>query len=105
MKKITFTDTMIKKLKPDNSDYCRSEGNGFTIRVLPSGTKTWLYLFTFDGKRRKMNLGSYPDVKLEDARDKFETAKKKVKNGTDPVVEAEDALIWIVEYCDQPLVK
>ncbi len=92
MKKITFTDTMIKKLKPDNSDYCRSEGNGFTIRVLPSGTKTWLYLFTFDGKRRKMNLGSYPDVKLEDARDKFETAKKKVKNGTDPVVEAEDAL-------------
>lgn len=91
MKKSTFTDTMIRKLKPEESDYTRSEGNGFSVRVMPSGVKTWLYLYTFDGKRRKMNLGPYPEVTLETARTKFEDARRLVKNGIDPMAAAEEA--------------
>lgn len=89
MKVTTFTDTMIKKLKPEDKKYIRGEGNGFTIRVMPSGVKSWLYIYAIDGKRREMNLGSYPDVTLETARGKFEEAKKKVKNGIDPLAEEE----------------
>ena len=37
MKVTTFTDTMIKKLKPAEKKYVRGEGNGFTIRVMPTG--------------------------------------------------------------------
>ena len=91
MKKTLFTDTMIRKLKPETSDYIRSEGNGFSIRVMPSGSKTWLYLYSFDGKRRKMHLGTYPEVTLETARERFEDARRKVKNGVDPVEEMEQA--------------
>lgn len=91
MKVTTFTDTMIRKLKPDEKKYIRGEGNGFTVRVMPSGVKTWLYVYSIDGKRREMNLGSYPDVTLETARNKFEDAKKKVKNGIDPMAEKEQA--------------
>jgi len=87
--KIVFTDTMIKKLKPEATEYRKSEGNGFTIRVMPSGFKSWLYLYAIDGKRRCMNLGQYPEVTLETARDKFEAARKLVKNGTDPLEAAE----------------
>lgn len=89
MKVTTFTDTMIKKLKPTNKKYIRGEGNGFNIRVTTFGVKTWLYLYAFDGKRREMNLGIYPDVSLETARDAFDIAKKKVKNGIDPLAEEE----------------
>ena len=88
-----FTDIMIRKLKPEATKYTRSEGNGFTIRVMPSGVKSWLYLYRFDGKRLELNLGSYPDVSLESARDVFNEAKKKVKNGIDPLavkIEAEE---------------
>jgi integrase len=85
MKVTTFTDTMIKKLKPEDKKYIRGEGNGFTIRVMPSGAKSWLYIYAIDGKRREMNLGSYPDVTLETARNRFEDAKKQVKNGIDPL--------------------
>lgn len=91
MKKSIFTDTMIRKLKPEGTDYTRSEGNGFSIRVMPSGVKTWLYIYAFDGKRRKFNLGNYPDVTLETARAKFEDAKRKVKNGIDPMTEKKEA--------------
>jgi integrase len=88
-KSTMFTDTMIRKLKPEEKKYLRSEGNGFSIRVMPSGVKTWLYVFAFGEKRREMNLGSYPEVTLEKARDKFEEARKKVRNGIDPMAEME----------------
>ncbi|QWV98805.1 integrase arm-type DNA-binding domain-containing protein [Geomonas nitrogeniifigens] len=91
MKVTTFTDTMIRKLKPTEKKYLRAEGNGFSVRVMPSGLKTWLYVYTFDSKRREMNLGSYPDVSLETARGRFEEARKKVKNGINPVAEMEEA--------------
>lgn len=90
MKVTTFTDTMILRLKPKEKKYVRGEGNGFSIRVMPSGVKSWLYVFSFDGKRREMNLGGYPDVTLETARSKFEDARKKVKNGIDPMLELEE---------------
>lgn len=85
MKKTVFTDTMIRKLKPAEKEIRKSEGNGFTIRVMPTGVKTWLYLYTIDEKRRCKNLGQYPDVSLEKAREKFDEAKKMVKNGIDPL--------------------
>ncbi len=90
-KSTMFTDAMIRKLKPEDKKYIRSEGNGFTIRVMPSGAKTWLYVYSIDGKRREMNLGGYPDVTLETARISFEDAKRKVKNGIDPLAEKEQA--------------
>ena len=89
--KIVFTDTMIKKLKPESSEYRKSEGNGFTIRIMPSGFKSWLYLYAVDGRRRCLNLGQYPEVTLEAARGKFEAAYKAVKNGIDPMAVAEQA--------------
>jgi integrase len=91
-KSTMFTDIMIRKLKPEDARYNRSEGNGFTVKVLPSGTKTWLYVYHADGKRREVNLGSYPDVSLEAARDKFEEVRRKVKDGGDPNASKAEAI-------------
>jgi len=79
-----FTDLMLKKLQATRKKYYLREGNGFTIRVLPSGVKTWLYIFTFDGKRHEMNLGIYPAVSLEVARQKYNEARKALLNGKNP---------------------
>jgi integrase len=85
-----FTDIMVRKMKPDTKKFIRSEGNGFSFRVMPSGAKTWLYIYSFAGKRREINLGCYPEVTLKTARAKFEEARRKVKNGVDPVVEEQE---------------
>jgi integrase len=58
---------------------------------MPSGIKTWLYVYSVCDKRREMNLGIYPEVTLETARDRFDEARKRVKNGTDPMAEKEEA--------------
>lgn len=90
MKVITFTKAMVDELKPTDKKQYKSEGNGFTIRVMPTGAKAWLYRYDFDGRRRELHLGVYPEVSLKDARSRFEEARKKVKNGID-VVAAVDA--------------
>ena len=53
------------------------------------------YIYTFDGRKRYMRLkdGGYPDVSLADAREEFDIAKVKVKNGIDPLTEKEKAKI------------
>lgn len=79
-----FTDLLAKKLQPKNKKYYLREGNGFAVRVLPSGFKTWLYIFTFDSKRHEMNLGEYPAVSLETARQKYHEAYRLFQNGKNP---------------------
>lgn len=90
-----FTDKFIMGLKPDTKEYWVREGQGFCIRVFASGEKAWYYIYTFDGRKRFMRLGNggYPDVSLATAREKFEIAKVKVKNGIDPLSEQDQAKI------------
>lgn len=87
-----FTDKFIMNLKPADKEYWTREGQGFAIRVLPSGEKVWYYIYTFEGRKRFMRLknGGYPDVSLADAREAFDIAKVKVKNGIDPLAEKEE---------------
>jgi integrase len=98
MKKMVFTDIFIRKLKPEGRKFIRSEGNGFTLRVMPSGVKTFLYIYTFNGRRREMALGPYESGyvnagtnvgSLAEARQKFEEARRKVISGIDPLAEKE----------------
>lgn len=99
MKKMVFTDIFVRNLKPEGKKIIRSEGNGFTLRVMPSGVKSFLYIYSIDGRRREMSLCTY-DPKFADekgrgslavARDMFEEARRKVRNGIDPLEEQEQA--------------
>lgn len=87
-----FTDKFIMNLKPAEKEYWIREGQGFSLRVLPSGEKVWYYIYTFEGRKRYMKLkdGGYPDVSLSDARKEFDIAKVKVKNGVDPLTEKQE---------------
>ncbi len=80
-----FTDRYIKSLKPESKIYQVREGRGFAIRILPSGVKSWYYVYTLNGRRRQMCLGNYPDVSLEKAHEKYRKAIDLVKGGDDPL--------------------
>lgn len=81
-----FTDIYIRSLKPEEKKYYKREREGFTIRVMPSGVKTWLYVYTFDGRRKELNFGFYPDVSLSTARERHSGARKLINNGKDPAL-------------------
>lgn len=85
---MVFTDKFIKSLKAEEKKFYKREKDGFTIRVMPSGVKTWLYVYTFEGKRKEMNLGQYRDdgagVSLADAKRRHREALILFENGKDP---------------------
>ena len=64
-----FTDKSINALKSRGERYEVWEDGrtGFGLRVAPSGRKSWLYMFRFAGKARRMTLGVYPEIGLADA--------------------------------------
>jgi integrase len=79
-----FTDRFLQSIKAPEKEYCIREGHGFTLRVLPSGLKIFQYIYTVNGKRRRLNLGHYPLVTLAEAREKYHEAFLLVSKGQDP---------------------
>ncbi|HSW29673.1 MAG TPA: integrase family protein [Longimicrobiales bacterium] len=63
------------------------EERGLSIIVHRGGAKSWHYRYTFKGTRRKMALGTFPDVGLKEARKAAERARLKIEEGVDPMGE------------------
>lgn len=79
-----FTDKFISNLKGGAKQTYKRDSDGFAIRVLPSGVKTWLFIYTIAGKRRQMNLGDYPTISLSKARERLIDVRQVFKDGKDP---------------------
>jgi hypothetical protein len=60
--------------------------------VKPSGSKSWVLLYTFAGRRREMGLGRYPDVTLASARRKALQLREVLISGCDPLTARERPL-------------
>ncbi|MDD2309683.1 MAG: site-specific integrase [Desulfuromonadaceae bacterium] len=94
--KAKFDDPTIRNLQTAAKTFdCMAEKEpGFGIRVHPSGTMTFFYLYKIDGQRRFMALGTYPTTTLKKARELYQAEAIKVKalrrgsaDGSDPVLE------------------
>jgi hypothetical protein len=57
---------------------------GLTLRVLPSGSKTWALRSRLNGRRIRVDLGTYPATTLKDARRKAHAALRVIERGDDP---------------------
>ncbi|MGX8011377.1 tyrosine-type recombinase/integrase [Mesorhizobium sp. ORM8.1] len=65
-----------------------SDGGGLYLNVSAVGTKSWLFMWTpAGGKRREMGLGAYPAVSLAKARAKAGECRAAVAEGRDPIAE------------------
>lgn len=85
-----LTALKVKTLK-ESGRY--SDGGSLYLAIDSSETGTrrrWLYLFPWQGKRREMGLGGYPEVSLADARIARDASEQSVRAGIDPI-EARDA--------------
>jgi len=62
-----------------------ADGRGLYLRIGPTGTKSWVYRFTLDGKLHDMGLGPYPDISLAEARERAMTQRRVRLDGQDPI--------------------
>jgi integrase len=84
-----FTNRAIDALKPKTERFeVWADGHrGFGLRVSPAGRKTFIFMYRFGGKARRMTLGRYPAMGLADAYLVHAEASKKQEMGIDPGAE------------------
>lgn len=61
------------------------DGGGLWLRIKPSGSKSWKFIWIRDKVRREMGLGSYDAYTLDDAREMAAAARNLLKEGYDPI--------------------
>jgi integrase len=64
-----------------------SDGGNLYLIVSSSGTRKWVFRFTWRGKAREMGLGTPANISLADAREKAASARRMVAHGLDPIHE------------------
>lgn len=70
---------------PDDKPRARfTDAGGLYLEVATSGSKRWFWKYYFDGKEKRLALGSYPAVKLKAVRMDRDDARKLLSQGTDP---------------------
>lgn len=83
---MALTDTKLKqlKLKEGQSDRYVADGHGLYIRLRDTGARHWVFRYTYAGKRDKVNIGSYPEVSLAQARERRMEQAKILDAGQNP---------------------
>src|SRR6266849_10297487 len=79
-----LTDTAIKALQPKQVRYLVTDGRGLCLEIRPSGKRSWLYRYRFNGKPEKMTIGRYPDMSLKLARAERDKLATLVSCGQSP---------------------
>ncbi|MBT5470897.1 MAG: tyrosine-type recombinase/integrase [Nitrospina sp.] len=86
-----LTDAKIRGLpKPPKRTVLFEEGTGFGLRLEPSGRKSFILFYWFNGKKDGVTLGRYPKLSLADARAVVAKIKQKIERGEDPKVEIKE---------------
>ena len=79
-----LTVTATNNVKSKDKPYKLADEKGLYLFVQSSGGKLWRYDYRFNGKRKTLALGAFPDVSLADARNRRDDARKLLANETDP---------------------
>ena len=88
----TDKDINSKEFKPLDGqtkprDMREKTKSGFGATVFPSGKISFIYFYHFEGRKRRMTLGKYPQCKLADARKNHRDAQRVLETGKDPAFE------------------
>ncbi len=77
----------VKAVQAEMRPGIHADGDGLYMRARDSGTKSWLYIGTLNGKRREVGLGPVRDVPLANAREKAAEMRTAFRAGRDPIAE------------------
>ncbi|MGV1944920.1 MULTISPECIES: tyrosine-type recombinase/integrase [unclassified Agrobacterium] len=87
---MALTDAACRAAKGQEKLYKLSDAGGLQLWVHPTGSRTWRLAYRFEGKQKNLTLGTYPDMKLVEARDLRDDAKRRLRKGEDPAIVKED---------------
>lgn len=82
-----LTTVQIRALKPEARPYKVPDSEGLFLLVQPTGALLWRFRYKVFGVERKLSLGTFPEVSLQQARRLRDNARADVEEGGDPAAE------------------
>ena len=79
-----LTNAAVKAARPRPAAYKMADGEGLVLNVAPTGTKSWRLRFRLGGREQTLSFGQWPEVSLDAARARRDTARAAVARGEDP---------------------
>jgi integrase len=79
-----LTDTSIRQAKAGEKARKLADERGLYLLIQTTGGKLWRLDYRFEGKRKTLSLGAYPDVSLAGARKALDQAREQLAGGEDP---------------------
>jgi hypothetical protein len=73
---MSLSDAAIRNAKPQKKSIRLFDERGLYVEISPAGGKWWRYQYRFNGKEKRVSLGTYPSVSLKDARDRRDVARR-----------------------------
>ena len=90
-----LTKTVVDKIEPpidrDQAFYRDDQLKGFAVRVMASGVKSFVVEKLVSGKVRRMTLGRYGELTVEQARKEAQKLLGKIATGIDPLAEKRES--------------
>ena len=81
MAKSLLTPQTIKHSKPKDNEYLLNDGENLYLRIRPTGSKDWFFIYSFDGKRIKLGIDGSDLSKI---RGKADIYRKQLADGINP---------------------
>lgn len=109
MAKPALTKSIVDALRPSDREYVTWCGKlaGFGVRTRPTGRKSFIAQYDFNGRTRKVTIGTHGAMTVDQARDKARAVLANAQLGVD---EAESkakrrAEMTVAELCDEYLAE
>ncbi|MCP2012361.1 tyrosine-type recombinase/integrase [Duganella violaceipulchra] len=89
---VPLTEMQVRNAKRREKAYRIFDGGGLYLEVAPGGSRIWRMKFRqTNGKENILTFGPYPEVTLEEAREKRLEARRLIRQGVDPARHRDDA--------------
>lgn len=80
-----LTEMQVRNAKPRDKPYKLFDGGGMYLEVAPTGSRIWRLKFRqASGKENRLTFGPYPEITLQEAREKRLETRRLMLQGVDP---------------------
>lgn len=92
LNRLTKKDCNDLTCSPDKKRARIRDGGELYLEALPSGKKFWrMRVFTPDGRENRLTFGCYPEVTIDEARQRRDEVRRQQRDGKDPIEQRRQA--------------
>lgn len=83
---MALSDLTVRQAKAADKDYTLGDADGLALHITAEGGKSWHFRYSWGGKQKRMSLGTYPEVRLREAREARDKARALLAKGINPYI-------------------